>query len=599
MRMVFAPPILPAIHRSSFQLAAPEDELLGARTVRSGSERRRRARLFRAFEEQAVPVCVGVRALVERAVAESMSIIVEGIHLAPPLVPFADLEGAAYQVPLVLSTLDEETHRARFMARGRVGTRRGERYLESFRDIRSIQERLLELAEHYDVPILNTTDREVSTAQAVRLITGLLSRRLPRLGEAPAAGRAPAVPTLLLFIDGLPDRPVRALAGRTPLEAAATPTLDRLAREGQSGLADPVAPGVVPDTASGSLAVLGQSPRAIKRGPVEAIGAGLEPGPGDVALRGNFATLDERGWIADRRAGRIRQGAAALAAALDGLELPGGEVDDVRVRVRAGTEHRLAILLQGPGLSSDVVGSDPGDGAPAGPPLAPRPVDPTDAEAAHTARVVARFEQRARRVLADHPVNLERRERGLPEANAVLTRGAGRVHRLLPLERDGLALRLACVSGDRTVLGLASCLGATALTGEAMTANLDTDLEAKFEAARSALGSSDLVVLHVKGADIASHDRRPDLKLAFVERLDRLLGELLDRFEGPLRVAVASDHATLSEVGQHAADPVPVLIWGEGIEPDEVTSFDERSAAGGGLQRFPLQLLLPRLFELS
>ena len=216
--------------------------------------------------------------------------------------------------------------------------------------------------------------------------------------------------------------------------------------------------------------------------------------------------------------------------------------------------------------------------------------------------MIAIFEQEARRVLADHPVNRERRERGLPAANAVLTRGAGHVHRLLPLELAGMPLRMACVSGDRTVLGLASCLGATALTGEAMTANLDTDLEAKFAAARDALDRHDLVVLHVKGADIAAHDRRPDLKLEFLERLDRLLGQLIDGTAGqgaPLRVAVAADHATLSEVGQHAADPVPVVIWGTGVEPDEVQAFDEQSAAGGALGRFPLQLLLARLFDLS
>ena len=433
MRMVFSPAILPALHRSSFELGGPDDPGYAAVAGEPESVRRRRRLLYRAFEEQATRVCVGVRALVERALAENMSIVVEGIHLTPSLIPFADLEGAAFQVVVLLATLDEETHRARFLARGPVGVRRSERYLESFRDIRAIQERLLALAEHHDVPILVTGDRETSMAQALRLITSLLRQQVPRLGEAPGAGAAAPAPTLLLVVDGLADRPVRALAGRTPLQAAHKPTLDRLAREGRSGLADPVAPGVVPDTASGSLAVFGQSPRAIKRGPVEAIGAGLAPGPGDVALRGNFATLDDHGRIVDRRAGRIRQGAAALAAALDDLPLPGSPVDGVRVRVRAGTEHRLAILLQGPELSSDVVGSDPGDGAPPSAPLTPRPLDPEDAAAAHTARVIAIFEQEARRVLADHPVNRERRERGLPAANAVLTRGAGRVHRLLPL----------------------------------------------------------------------------------------------------------------------------------------------------------------------
>ena len=111
--------------------------------------------------------------------------------------------------------------------------------------------------------------------------------------------------------------PVRALGGRTPLQAAETPTLDRLAKEGQCGLADPVAPGVVPDTAAGSLALFGQSPLALKRGPTEALGAAMTLHPGDVALRGNFATLGDDGHVIDRRAGRIRKDAEVLAKHTD------------------------------------------------------------------------------------------------------------------------------------------------------------------------------------------------------------------------------------------------------------------------------------------
>ncbi len=211
--------------------------------------------------------------------------------------------------------------------------------------------------------------------------------------------------------------------------------------------------------------------------------------------------------------------------------------------------------------------------------------------------MLALFEQEARRVLADHPVNRERRARGVPVANAVLTRGAGHLHRLMPPEYGGTRLRVACVSGDRTVLGIASYLGADVVSRPEMTANLDTDVVAKFAAAAQALEHHDLVVVHLKGADIASHDRRPDLKVEFLERIDTALGELLAGREEPLRVAVAADHTTLSEAGHHAADPVPVLSWGPGIPPDAVRTFSERTAAGGGLGQFPLQLLLARLFE--
>ena len=598
MRMVFTPSILPALHTSSFEVAGPWEP--GTVEDRSGSPRDPdyAHRLTASFEEQAARVGVGIRAVVERAISENLSIVVEGVHVHPGLVPFADLEGAAYQVPLFLATLDEEAHRARFLAQSRTAARRAERHLENFASIRFLHDYLLQQAENFDRPLLDTSEGD-SVAASLRLVTGVLEKSLPAQESATWLEAQQPSPVLLVIIDGLADRPVRALGGRTPLQAANTPTLDRLAREGSCGLADPIAPGVVPDTAAGSLAVLGQSPLALKRGPVEAMGAGFQLATGDVALRGNLATLDEEGRVIDRRAGRIREGANRLAEVLDRLHLPVGTSNEVDIRVKVSTEHRLAIVLRGEGLTSAIQGSDPGETATPGLPQAPRPIDPDDEKAAYTAGVLALFEQEARRVLADHPINRERRRQSLPPANAVLTRGAGHIHRLLPLEEAGLPLRLACISGDRTVLGLAQWLGAETHTRNEWTANLDTDIEAKFEVARAALQRSDLVLLHLKGADIAAHDRRPDLKADFLERVDQQLGQLLEALEEPLRVAVASDHATLSESGQHAADPLPVLIWGAGVNADDVQTFDETAAAGGALRRFPLQLLLSRLFKLE
>jgi 2,3-bisphosphoglycerate-independent phosphoglycerate mutase len=598
MRMVFTPSILPALHSSSFEVAMGGSAAgLGDRA--SPGDPSFAEQLIATYREQATRVCVGVRAVVERAVAERMSILVEGVHLYPGLIPFPDLEGAVYQVPLFLATLDEEVHRSHFAGRSRHPHRGAERYLESFPNIRLIHDQILEMVDQANLPLLDTSEEETSVSRALRIVTSVLQRKIPSDSRGEWTARMPAAPTLLLYIDGLADRPNRALGTRTPLQAARIPTLDRLAAEGRSGLADAVAPGVVPDTASGTLALLGQSPRALKRGPVEAAGAGLKLQPGDIALRGNFATLAEDGHLLDRRAGRIREGAADLAKALDLLPMP-RQHREVEVRVRAGTEHRLAIVLRADGLSSAILGSDPGDGATPAKLPAPRPLDPGDEAAERTATLLAIFEQRAREVLADHPVNQARKKAGLAPANAVITRGAGRPHRLVPLEPDGIPLGVVCISGDRTVLGLAQLVGADRLTDpDRMTANLDTDLEAKFDAALRALRGNELVILHVKGADIAAHDRRPDLKVGFLERLDQELKRFLEKHEGPLRIAIASDHATLSEVGQHASDPLPVLIWGSGIEPDGVQSFDEKSASAGSMGRFPLQMLMGRLFDLS
>ena len=587
MRMVFAPAILPALHVSSYETPAdPSSEF----ATGAGNPH------VATLEEQATRVCVGVRAVVERAIAENLSLVVEGVHLLPGLVPFTDLEGEAYQFFTVLSTPDEEIHRSHFLARESFAGRRPNRQLDHFRVIRGQQSHLLRLAKEAGVPILDTTGREELLPTAIALLGQSLSQRLPWLTQASVESLSERrTPALLLVIDGLPDRPLRSLGARTPLEAARTPTLDRLAREGVCGLADPVAPGVVPDTASGNLALFAQSPRVMTRGPIEALGAGLKLKTGTIAIRGNFATLDERGFVVDRRAGRIRKDAKKLAKAIDRLDLPAS--DRVKVRVRATTEHRLAITLRGEGLTSAIEGSDPGDGAPSGPPLTPRPLDPNDDTAERTARVLALFEQEARRVLARHPVNEERRGNGELPANAVLTRGVGRVHQLLPLEPGGLPLSAACIGGDRTVMGIASALGASVIRRRGMTANVDTDLGLKFDCAAEALEEHDLVMVHVKGADIAAHDRRPDLKVAFLERLDRELGAMLERLDKPIRVSVTADHATLSEVGAHGADPVPVLIWGDGIAPDAVTRYGERAAGTGRLNRFPLQLLMERLFE--
>lgn len=590
MRMVFSSAILPSLHRSSFETAATE-----LRTGATVSEADRRRLVIASFEEQVTRVSVGVRAVVERSIAENVSILVEGVHLVPGVVPFAGLAGAAEQVTVILSTLDEEAHRGHLHVRGLLGRRRDERYLRHFSAIRVLQEHLLRLAEEHDVVVLDTSDGEGMVSRAVKILAEDLTRRLPWLAVGAEAGFSE--PALLLLIDGMADGPLRALGGRTPLQTASTPVLDRLASEGRCGLADPVLPGVVPDTASGNLAAFGQGPRAMKRGPLEALGANLELEPDDIALRGNLVTLDAEGRIEDRRAGRIRGETEELAAALNEIELPQRELGVVSIRVGAGTEHRLAIVMRGEGLSSNIVGSDPGESAPPGPPLVPRAVDPEDEAAERTARILARFEEEARRVLVEHPANRRRVAQGLEPANAIITRGAGRIHRLQPIEPGGVPLRFACVGGDRTVLGLAALLGGEVVTGPKMTANLDTDLRAKFEAAREALRRCDLVVVHVKGADIAAHDRRPDLKVEFLESVDRELGRLLDAWSGDLRVAVASDHATLSETGQHGADPVPVLLWGAGIGSDAVTAFDESSVAAGDLERFPLQLLVERLLS--
>jgi len=163
---------------------------------------------------------------------------------------------------------------------------------------------------------------------------------------------------LILIGDGMGDRPVSQLGGKTPLEVAQTPNLDRIAREGECGLMDPIAPGIRAGSDTSHLAILGYDPFECYtgRGPFEALGIGMDVKPGDIAFRCNFATVDEDLVVLDRRAGRIREGTHELAEALN-EEI--GEIEGVRCIVKESVEHRAALILRGEGLGDKVSDVDP------------------------------------------------------------------------------------------------------------------------------------------------------------------------------------------------------------------------------------------------
>ena len=201
---------------------------------------------------------------------------------------------------------------------------------------------------------------------------------------------------VLLIVDGLGDLPVAALGGRTPLEAARTPVLDGMAAAGQSGLVDPIGPGVVPNTDSAVGLLLGVPPEQagrLKRGPVEAAGAGRLPQPGEVALRANFATVEERPdglFVSDRR-----DSTAELAASLQDLDLG----DGVRADFRPTDQHRGVVVLSGPRLHAAVSDTDPGDANAPGYLAECRALE---AEATRTADKVNRFTREAHKRLQGH-----------------------------------------------------------------------------------------------------------------------------------------------------------------------------------------------------
>jgi len=403
------------------------------------------------------------------------------------------------------------------------------------------------------------------------------------------------IPRLLLIFDGMGDRPIVELGDKTPLQAANLPVMDQLALEGQCGVADPVRSGTVATTVMGTLAILGYDPLrfSIARGLIEAIGCGMKIMPGDVAFRGNWATLDDEGMIVDRRAGRIREGTKELSSSLCGLK-----IDDVSLYVGSGTEHRVALVIRGSGLGDCLSGSDPGDHFLSGKkPRHPEVLKKNDKKSLRTAKYLHLFELAARKILATHPVNLERKSKRLLPANSILTREPGQVHAFPILKRpSGLGLSGICVTGDDTILGIAKVTGMDVCKTPEMTANLDTDLNKKFEITAKLLKQYGVVVLHVKGCDIAAHNRDAEKKKDFLEKIDAELGRFLGKWPGKLRLCITADHTTWSEEGVHTDDPVPVLLHGRGIRADSIKEFNEIQALKGQLGRFRMYKLWEKFF---
>lgn len=388
---------------------------------------------------------------------------------------------------------------------------------------------------------------------------------------------------LMVVCDGVSDRPCKHFGSKTPLQAARKPAMDAIARNGVSGTMDVISPGVVPGSDTAHLALFGYDPYEAYtgRGPIEAAGAGIALQKGDVAFRCNFATVDDRMNVTDRRAGRIRDGTAALAEAIDGMDL-----DGVEAVFRAGSEHRAVLVLRGEGLDHRVSEVDPHK---EGPVLESRALAP---EAERTARVLNDFVKRSYEVLGAHPVNAEREKAGLPPANVILPRGAGSMGELEPMpSRYGVSC--AAVAGVTLVKGLCRLVGMDVPEVPGATGGLDTDYGAKAKAALELLESHDLVFINIKASDVAGHDGDFALKVQVIESIDMMLGQILKDIHEEVVVVLTADHSTPISVRDHSADPVPVAISGADSRIDAVKSFDEISVASGALGRIRGTDLMP------
>jgi len=403
---------------------------------------------------------------------------------------------------------------------------------------------------------------------------------------------------LYVILDGLGDRPVPELDGRTPLEAAATPHLDRLADAGRQGTVITVGKGIAPESDVAVMAVLGYDPMRYHagRGPLEALGAGLRFHDGDLALRGNFATVGE-GWsIVDRRVGRnlTSPEAKALADAVtEQVRLQQGPADFV---VRASRGHRCAVVLypREGRLSAQITNTDPAYARVKGMGVAKAvagttveectPLDDSP-EAWISAELVNEFTRKSREAMDAHPVNQRRRAEGKLPGNAILVRDAGDHLPAVPSIEERFGIAFGCFVEMPVERGIATLLGMTVIEVPPSEGNVEAVYRQWAHRAAEEIGRHGGLYMHLKGPDEPGHDGNAAAKRDIIALIDRaFFGELLPRLDlGETLIAVTADHATPVGLKTHSDDPVPLLVSGGGVKPDATRRYSEREAAAGDL----------------
>jgi len=368
---------------------------------------------------------------------------------------------------------------------------------------------------------------------------------------------------VLVVIDGLGGLPDPA-TGKTELETARTPNIDKLLPNAICGLVDPVSPGITPGSGPGHLALFGYDPVKynIGRGVLEATGINFNLKPGDVATRGNFCTVDDKGIVTDRRAGRIAtEKNAELCKLLDGMVIQG-----VKVLCAPVKEYRFVAVFRGPGLIPDVNDTDPEmTGVP---PLSAKVQIPA---AAKLARVVNEFIAQAKTILA-----------GQHAANMILLRGFS-VPPKMPTMQEIFKLNPVAIASYPMYRGLAKLVGMGVMdTGETV--------QEEFATLKENYGKYDYFFLHVKGTDAAGEDGDFARKISVIEQVDAAMPVLINL--NPDVIVVTGDHSTPAALKAHSWHPVPVMLYSRWCRTDRMSHFSEANCRTGAIGRMPTENLM-------
>lgn len=396
---------------------------------------------------------------------------------------------------------------------------------------------------------------------------------------------------IIILGDGMADWPVDSLGGKTLLQAADTPNMDRLACMGRTGRLVTVADGFHPGSEVANMSVLGYNlPRVYEgRGPLEAASIGVDLKPGEMAMRCNIICI-EGDHIKNHSAGHITTGEAdELVRYLQ------EQLGDDRIHFYTGVQYRHLLVVRGGDKRIDCT---PPHDVPLKPfrPLMVKPQAGTehicvpegnaDLTPAQTAELLNDLILRSQELLKNHPVNLKRMAEGKDPANSIWPWSPGYRPQMEPFSQTFPQVkRGAVISAVDLINGIGYYAGLRRLNVEGATGLYDTNYENKVAAALEALKTDDFVYLHVEASDEAGHEGDVALKMRTIENLDkRAVGpiyEAVKDWDEPVAIAVLPDHPTPCKLRTHTAEPVPFLVWYPGIEPDEVQTFDEVAACNG------------------
>ena len=373
----------------------------------------------------------------------------------------------------------------------------------------------------------------------------------------------------LIVLDGLGDIATGGPDSSTPLEASYTPNLDALTQNSAQGRMIPEAPGITPGSGPGHLGLFGYDPLEFQvgRGVIEALGLGIDLKPGDVCARANFCSLDAKGIVTDRRAGRI---ATEVCEELcDILSKKIKKIGDTQVIIRAGKEHRFVVIFRGKGLEGPLTDSDPNrEGLPI---AAVKPTDAKSAKQKKAAKLVADFYAAALPLIAKKK-----------PANGFLMRGIAH-QPAIPTFEQRYGLRAAAIAVYPMYKGLAQLVGMEKIEGPQTIAE-------QFERYVAEYDNYDYFFIHYKYTDKAGEDGNFEAKKKAIEDFDAALPILLGK--KPDVIAITGDHSTPVAMKGHSWHPQPVLLNSACSGSDKLERFTETGANMGSLGIFEAKYLI-------